>query len=88
MSDQFNFLSPKFDALLALTTPGVQPPIPNARPLDNLHSFRRLLPSDHPQYLAPKTDIGGGKGEATVSCVLLYMLVSINRCLFLIKTLF
>jgi hypothetical protein len=59
MSDQFNFLSPKFDPLLALTTPGVQPLVPHARPLDNLYQFRRLLPPEHPQYLAPRTDIGG-----------------------------
>lgn len=69
MGDQFNtnnnFLSPKFDALLALTTSGVQPPIPNARPLDNLHNFRRFLPPDHPQYLAPKTDIGVSQAGTT-----------------------
>jgi hypothetical protein len=58
MGDQYNFFSPEFDALLALTTPGVQSPIPQARPLDNLHSFRRFLPPEHHQYLAPRTGIG------------------------------
>jgi hypothetical protein len=70
MGDQFhtsNFLSPNFDALFALITSGVQPPIPNARPLDNLHNFRRLLPRDHPQYLGPKTDVGGSQAVSSIS---------------------
>ena len=54
--DHLNFLSPQFNALLALTTPDVHPPIPNARPLDNIRACRRLLPPDHPLHLPS----GGG----------------------------
>jgi hypothetical protein len=44
--ERLDFFSPRFDALLALTTPGVQPPQPGARPLDYLAKCRALLPSE------------------------------------------
>jgi hypothetical protein len=43
---RLDFFSHEFDALLALTTPGVEPPQPRARPLDNLSKCRALLPPD------------------------------------------
>ena len=58
MRDPLNFFASDFDPLLALTTPGVTPPIINARPLDNLHAWRRLLPPEHPLHLAPRSDAG------------------------------
>jgi small nuclear ribonucleoprotein (snRNP)-like protein len=45
-----HFKSQHFNALLALNTPGVIPPIPNTRPLDNISAFRSLLPHAHPDY--------------------------------------
>lgn len=50
--DRLDFLSPRFDALLALTTPGVRPPVPSARPLDHIRQTRHLLPGDHPAVVA------------------------------------
>lgn len=35
-----DFLSPQFDALKALNTPGLQPPDYTARPLDYVAKFR------------------------------------------------
>jgi small nuclear ribonucleoprotein (snRNP)-like protein len=48
--DALDFRSPHFNPLLALNTPGVIPPIPNARPLDNISAFRNLLPQAHPDH--------------------------------------
>jgi hypothetical protein len=42
--------------LLALSTPGVRPPIPSSYPLDNIHKCRSLLPQDHPLYLDQSTE--------------------------------
>ena len=46
-----NFCSPLFDPALALATPGVHPPIKDAKRMDNLSKFRFLLPADHPDSL-------------------------------------
>lgn len=45
-----DFCHPDFNPLLALTTFGVRPPVPDAIPLDNLHKCRSLLPEDHPSF--------------------------------------
>lgn len=45
-----NFLSPEFDALKALNTPGLLPPVKNAPLKDNVSQCRSLLPEDHPLY--------------------------------------
>lgn len=55
IDDDLNFLSRNFDALLALTTSNVYPPISNARPLDNISKCRSFLPPDHPHYRPPLT---------------------------------
>lgn len=47
------FFSPQFNALQALYNTSLQPPIQNARPLDNIYQCRRLLPSDHPDSIQP-----------------------------------
>ena len=44
-ADRVDFRSRNFDALAALRTPGVAPPVPSARPLDNVHKFRPFLPA-------------------------------------------
>jgi hypothetical protein len=43
---RLDFCSPTFDALLALTTAGVEPPDPHAQPLDYLAKCRVLLPPE------------------------------------------
>ena len=43
-SAALDFLSPAFDAALALSTPGLLPPDPRAPVLDNVTACRRLLP--------------------------------------------
>ncbi len=47
-SPSLDFRSVFFNPLRALYTPGLQPPVPNAAPMDNISKFRRLLPPDHP----------------------------------------
>lgn len=47
-----DFLSDSFDAERALSTPGLQPPIPDAPVLDYLAKCRMLLPPDLPESLA------------------------------------
>ena len=42
------FDSPDFDAALALRTPNVRPPVPNALPKDHLLQCRVYLPASHP----------------------------------------
>ncbi|KAK3255677.1 hypothetical protein CYMTET_35152 [Cymbomonas tetramitiformis] len=41
-----DFFSKDFDATKALRTPGVEPPNPRVRPLDNLNKIRRILPAE------------------------------------------
>ncbi|GFR47528.1 hypothetical protein Agub_g9246, partial [Astrephomene gubernaculifera] len=43
-SPSLDFLSPRFDPLRALHTPGLVPPLPGVRPLDNVSQCRKLLP--------------------------------------------
>eukprot|EP00953_Heterococcus_sp_UTEX-ZZ885_P008180 4907-Heterococcus_DN1.PRE.1 len=50
LQETLDFRSQHFNPLLALSTPGVIPPIPNTRPLDNISAFRSLLPHAHPEY--------------------------------------
>ncbi|GLC66078.1 hypothetical protein PLESTF_000382300 [Pleodorina starrii] len=50
-SPSLDFLSPSFDALRALHTPGLRPPLPAVRPLDNVSVCRRLLPPDLPESI-------------------------------------
>ena len=51
MADRFDFCSAAFDPLAALLAACVRPPVPGARPLDNLHKCRWLLPEGHPDAL-------------------------------------
>lgn len=46
-----DFLSAFFNPLEALQSPTCLPPVPTARPADNLHAFRRQLPPSHPDYI-------------------------------------
>lgn len=50
---RLDFFSREFDALLALYTPGLEPPNPRARPLDFLGKCRSLLPPECEEYVAP-----------------------------------
>ncbi|GIL75278.1 hypothetical protein Vretimale_7975 [Volvox reticuliferus] len=50
-SPSLDFLSPAFDSLRALHTPGLQPPLPDVRPLDNVSQCRKLLPPEVPDAL-------------------------------------
>ncbi|PSC71977.1 U7 snRNA-associated Sm LSm11 [Micractinium conductrix] len=45
-----NFFSPRFDAARSLATAGLLPPVPGARPLDNIYRCRFMLPEDHPDF--------------------------------------
>ena len=47
-----DFTSPSFDALQALHTPGLRPPVPDAAPLDNVAKCRAILPPEPPESLA------------------------------------
>jgi hypothetical protein len=55
-NDALNFLSPSFDAALALATPGLEPPLRGAQPRDNISRCLDLLPPEHEAYRA---DDGG-----------------------------
>ncbi|GLI62053.1 hypothetical protein VaNZ11_004481 [Volvox africanus] len=50
-SPSLDFLSPAFDSLRALLTPGLQPPLPHVRPMDNVSQCRKLLPPEVPDSL-------------------------------------
>lgn len=50
---KLDFKSVHFDPLLALYSPGLQPPRPKVRPLDNVGNFRVLLPKDDPYWIDP-----------------------------------
>jgi len=52
--EELDFFSLAFNPLRALYEPGIRPPVENARPLDNLHQCRRLLPAEHTAYLPPR----------------------------------
>eukprot|EP01128_Nolandella_sp_AFSM9_P002635 TRINITY_DN1300_c0_g1_i2.p1 TRINITY_DN1300_c0_g1~~TRINITY_DN1300_c0_g1_i2.p1 ORF type:complete len:198 (+),score=30.21 TRINITY_DN1300_c0_g1_i2:158-751(+) len=52
-SAELDFFSDQFDPLLALRTPGLVPPVA-AKPLDNLHKCRSILPTTDPNYAAPR----------------------------------
>jgi hypothetical protein len=54
-SPHLDFFSPSFDPLRALQINNIQPPLPSAKPLDNVSQFRklRLLPQEHPDALPP-----------------------------------
>ncbi len=43
----------EFDAALALATPGVRPPVPQALPKDHLLQCRVYLPASHPLAISP-----------------------------------
>lgn len=47
-----DFLSPAFDPALALATPGLVPPDPNALPMDNVSKCRSILPPELPESLS------------------------------------
>eukprot|EP00955_Chlamydomonas_euryale_P051540 354894-Chlamydomonas_euryale.AAC.6 len=51
LSGSVDFFCPRFDALLALGTPGLEPPEPGARPMDNVAKCRAILPQEHPDAL-------------------------------------
>ena len=47
-----DFFSTEFDPGLALSTPGLVPPEPDARPLDNVAKCRSILPQEVPEALS------------------------------------
>ena len=47
-----DFLSAEFDPVLALSTPGLAPPDPDASPLDNVAKCRSILPQEVPEALS------------------------------------
>lgn len=53
-SGSVGFLSPNFDALKALNTPGLQPPVHDVQPMDNISKCRAILPSELPESLVHK----------------------------------
>lgn len=64
LDHSLDFFSPQFDAQRALLTEGLQPPIPAARPQDNVFMCRFMLPPDHPEawqgsQRAEKSKVGG-----------------------------
>ena len=56
-----DFESRDFDAALALSTAGLQPPVPAAPILDNISKFRPLLP---PEIAGEATSTAGQPGRA------------------------
>ncbi|KAJ9522085.1 hypothetical protein QJQ45_005197 [Haematococcus lacustris] len=60
-----DFLSDAFDAQRALDTPGLRPPVPDVKPLDNLAKCRWLLPPEIPESLAGKDRNAKSGSEAT-----------------------
>jgi hypothetical protein len=67
---ELDFCSPNFDPSRALAAERLQPPVPSARPLDNLHQCRRLLPPDHPDHLPPLAPPGAAPPSAKVRAIL------------------
>lgn len=49
---RLDFTSSAFDPLAALHTPHLQPPVPDAAPLDNVAKCRAILPPELPESLA------------------------------------
>ena len=65
---RFDFLSPAaFDALAALTTPGVAPPVPHAASLDTVEQCLRLLPPDLPESAAARRAARAKEAAATAA---------------------
>ena len=46
-----------FDPEAALAAPMIPTPFPNTKPLDRLSQFRKLLPANHEDFIAPSTTI-------------------------------
>jgi hypothetical protein len=65
-----DFCSASFDPLRALAAERLQPPVPSARPRDNLHQCRRLLPPDHPNHLPPLAPPGAAPSAKVRKAVL------------------
>jgi hypothetical protein len=61
-----DFFSEEFDAAKALTTPGLQPPMPDAPVLDYLAKCRTLLPPEMPESLANVAKEAGQKSGSEV----------------------
>lgn len=54
---RLDFGGPDFDPLVALHTPGLQPPVPDAPVLDNVSKCAALLPPDPTQQQAAATNV-------------------------------
>ena len=67
---ELDFCSAHFEPLRALAAERLQPLMPSARPLDNLHQCRRLLPPDHPDHLPPLAPPGAALPSAKVRAIL------------------
>lgn len=52
---KLDFFSPLFDPVLALTLPGVDPPLRDVKKRANLTQCLDLLPATHPEYVAAGT---------------------------------
>ena len=64
-----DFLSASFDPVLALSTPNLEPPDLDARPLDNVAKCRSILPAELPESLAnvekkTASEVGGSMDGA------------------------
>ncbi len=53
-----NFLSPSFDPALALSTPGLEPPLKSVVPRDNISRCHDLLPENDPNFKPEKVTTG------------------------------
>lgn len=63
---ELDFLSARFNAEKALATPGLQPPVPDEAPYDNVAAFRKHLPADIPDSLSnmphvPRNEVRSGR---------------------------
>ena len=61
-----DFFSDQFDAAKVLATPGLQPPVPDAQPMDYLAKCRTILPEEMPESVGANVRGVGAKTGSEV----------------------